>query len=115
MSLDRRSLLKLLPIAGFPLQSPAEDAIPAEVAAVSLPEKTRVIAVLSLKKPTTQQVDREVFDRLRAILDASGMEDVRAIVVPAFSELDFYAIPPQGEQSCSVSEPSKSESSASSR
>ena len=108
MSLDRRSLLRLLPIAGLTLQTPTEDANPAEVAAVSIPEKTRVIAVLSLKKPTTQETDREVYERLRQILDASGMEDVRAIVTPAFTELDFYVIP-QGEEPCSVSEPSKSE------
>ena len=112
MSLDRRSLLKLLPIAGvrIPLQSPVEDA-----AAIPLPAKERIVAVLHLKQPATQELARLVYETLRENLDRSGMKDVEALVVPAFAQLDFYALPHQGADSCSVSESPKPASSAQSR
>lgn len=116
MSLDRRSLLKMLSIAAVP-QVPVPAALDAETAkiaeatAVAIPE--RVVMVVRAKEPWSRELHEDVVENMRRWLQANNMKDVTLLMVPSWMEVDFYSLP--GGESCSDSEPLKSESSESSR
>lgn len=116
MSLDRRSLLKMLSIAAVP-QVPATAALDAEIAkvaeATAVAIRDRVLMVVRAKEPWSRDLHERVNESLRSWLDNNNMKDVTLLTLPSWMEVDFYSLP--GGESCSGSEPLKSESSESSR
>lgn len=116
MSLDRRSLLKMLSIAAVP-QVPVPEALDAEtskvaeIAAVAIPD--RVVMVVRAKEPWSHQLHEDVVENTRRWLAANNMKDVTLLTLPSWMEVDFYSLP--GGESCSDLEPQRSPSSVPSR
>lgn len=113
MNTARRSILKLLPLAGVALPASKllgdEAAADVEVKAVTPPEERnhKPLMVLRLKHPASHELIETLRKQLRSSLDHFGFAYIPAIVLPAYVELDVYSIP-EGAEICSDLEPSKS-------
>jgi hypothetical protein len=109
----RRSILKLMPLAGVALPASKllgdEAAADVEVKAVTPPEERnhKPLMVLRLKHPASHELIETLRKQLRSSLDHFGFAYIPAIVLPAYVELDVYSIP-EGAEICSDLEPSKS-------
>ncbi len=113
MNTARRSILKLMPLAGVALPASKllgdEAAADVEVKAVTPPEERnhKPLMVLRLKHPASHELIETLRKQLRSSLDHFGFAYIPAIVLPAYVELDVYSIP-EGAEICSDLEPSKS-------
>lgn len=106
MNTDRRSILKLLPLAGVALPAAKllgdEPAAEVEIKAVTPPEERnhKPLMVLRLKQPASSELIETLRKQLRSSLDHFGFAYIPAIVLPAYVELDVYSIP-EGAEKCS--------------
>ena len=116
MSLDRRSLLKMLSLSAAP-QVPATAALDADTAkvaeATAVAIRERVVMVVRAKEPWSRESHERVNESLRSWLDNNNMKDVALLTFPSWMEVDFYSLP--GGESCSDLEPQRSPSSVPSR
>lgn len=113
MNAARRSILKLLPLAGVALpasrllgEEPSSDV---EIKAVPPPEDRnhRPLMVLRMKHPASAESIETLRKQLRSALDHFGFAYIPAIVLPAYVEFDVYSIP-EGAETCSGLEQSRS-------
>lgn len=112
--LDRRGILKLLPVAGIPVCSERilgkELAAAAEIRSTSMPANDRYLMVFRITHPIPAMKVELLQAQARSGLDQLGFRDVKAIVVPYGMDVDVFSLP--GGVECSVSAQSSSASSA---
>ena len=106
MNAARRSILKLLPLAGvvLPASKLLGDEPPADVELKAIPPADardhKPMMVFRLKHPASAEVIYLLQKQIRESLDLFGFANVPAIVLPAYVELDVYSIP-EGAEKCS--------------
>jgi hypothetical protein len=109
MNIDRRSILRMFPLAGvaLPAAKLLGEEIPVEsmeMLPVKQPESQafRPLFVIKVKVPLSEERLQALRESFASGMKRHGFTDIAAIVIPSYAELDVFSIPvTEGAAKCS--------------
>ena len=109
MNIDRRSILRMFPLAGvaLPAAKLLGEEIPVEsmeMLPVKQPESQacRPVFVIKVKVPLSKERLQAMRESFESGMKHHGFTDIAAVVIPSYAELDVFSIPvTEGAAKCS--------------